>query len=284
MFGPRHSYGSTLEIQRLDGNVSGLTTMGAFAPRAIPLFSVVIPMWNEEESFAKTVGFLLAACDDLVARGAIDTFELVLVDDASGDSTGALADTAAAADRRIRALHHEHNLGLGGSVRTGLAGARGDVVLYTDADLPFDLFELPRLLRLLQVYDAGILSAWRMDRHSEGFRRSIYSAVYNTLVRVKLRLRVRDVNFACKMIRREVLDDIELRSTGSFIDAELLARANGRGHRIIQVGLDYFARSVGVSTLSSLGTIRGILAEMSSMSREIRRLRPAAPPGAGGGS
>jgi glycosyltransferase involved in cell wall biosynthesis len=259
------------------GNVTGLTGTAAFAPEAVPLFSVVIPMWNEEDSFATTVGVLLAACDDLVARGAIETFELVLVDDASGDSTGALADAAAVADHRIRVLHHEHNLGLGGSIRTGLADARGDLVLYTDADLPFDLFELPRLVRLLQVYEAGILSAWRIDRRSEGFRRTMYSAVYNALVRIKLRLRVRDVNFACKMIRREVLDDIELRSTGSFIDAELLARANGRGHRIIQVGLDYFARSVGVSTLSSWRTIRGILREMFSMSREIRRLRPAAP-------
>ena len=235
-------------------------------------------MRNEEDTFAATVGVLLAACDDLVTRGTIEQFELVLVDDASGDSTGALADAAAAADQRIRALHHEHNTGLGGSIRTGLADTRGDVVLYTDADLPFDPFELPRLVRLLQVYEAGILSAWRTDRHSEGFRRSIYSGAYNALVRVKLRLRVRDVNFACKMIRREVLDDIELRSTGSFIDAELLARANGRGHRIIQVGLDYFPRSVGVSTLSSWRTIRGILREMFSMSREIRRLRPAVPP------
>jgi len=257
-----------------------LTPIVPFSPHAIPLFSVVIPMWNEEDSFATTVGVVVAACEDLVSRGAIVIFELVLVDDASGDSTGALADAAGAADPRIRAVHHEHNLGLGGSIRTGLGAARGDVVLYTDADLPFDLFELPRLVRLLDVYEAGILSAWRMDRHSEGFRRTVYSAAYNGLVRVKLRLRVRDVNFACKLIRREVLDDIELSSTGSFIDAELLARANGRGHRIIQVGVDYFARSVGVSTLSSWRTIRGILREMFGMSRDIRRLRPPEQPAA----
>jgi glycosyltransferase involved in cell wall biosynthesis len=261
-----------------------LTQIVPFSPHAIPLFSVIIPMWNEEESFATTVGVILAACDDLVDRGAVGSCELVLVDDASLDSTGALADAAGAADPRIRAVHHEHNRGLGGSIRTGLESARGDVVLYTDADLPFDLFELPRLVRLLDVYEAGILSAWRMDRHSEGFRRTVYSAAYNSLVRLKLRLRVRDVNFACKLIRREVLDDIELRSTGSFIDAELLARANGRGHRIIQVGVDYFARSVGVSTLSSWRTIRGILREMFGMSREIRRLRPAGAPEAGDSS
>ena len=231
-------------------------------------------MWNEEDSFATTVGVLLAAGEHLAATGAIESFELVLVDDASTDSTGDLGDAASAADPRIRVVHHEKNLGLGGSIRTGLSSARGDLVLYTDADLPFDLFELPRLVRLVQVYEAGVLSAWRMDRHAEGFRRTIYSGIYNALVRILLRLRVRDVNFACKIIRREVLDDIELRSTGSFIDAELIARANRRGHKFIQVGVDYFARSVGVSTLSSWRTIRGILREMFSMSGEIRRLRP----------
>jgi glycosyltransferase involved in cell wall biosynthesis len=238
-------------------------------------------MWNEEDSFATTVGVLLAACDHLVAHSSVDAFELVLVDDASTDSTGALGDEASAADPRIRVVHHEQNLGLGGSIRTGLGDARGDLVLYTDADLPFDMFDLPRLVRLLQIYDAGILSAWRMDRHSEGFRRTVYSAFYNALVRVLLRLRIRDVNFACKLIRREVLDDIELHSTGSFIDAELIARANRRGHKVIQAGVDYFARSVGVSTLSSWRTIRGILREMFSMSSEIRRLRPPTPEQAG---
>lgn len=234
-------------------------------------------MWNEEDSFPTTVGVVLSACNDLVAAGAIETFEIVLVDDASTDSTGALGDSASADDARIRMVHHEQNRGLGGSVRTGLSEARGDVVLYTDADLPFDLFELGRLLRILDVYDAGILTAWRMDRHAEGFRRTVYSAIYNGLVRLALGLRVRDVNFACKIVRRAVLDDIELHSTGSFIDAELVARAARRGHRLVQVGVDYFARSVGVSTLSSWRTIRTMVGELFSMTRAIRRLRPPEP-------
>ncbi len=255
--------------------MAGLAGTAAFALRAVPLFSVIIPMWNEEESFATTVGVLLAACDALVADRSVESYELVLVDDCSTDATGALGDAAAADDPRIRVVHHGQNQGLGGSVRTGLGEARGDLVLYTDADLPFDVFELSRLVRLVQVYDAGVLSAWRMDRRAEGFLRTIYSRSYSALVRLVLGSRIRDVNFACKLIRREVLDDLELRSTGSFIDAELIARAGRRGHRIIQVGVDYFPRTVGQSTLSSWRTIGGIVREMFSMAGEIRKLRPS---------
>jgi glycosyltransferase involved in cell wall biosynthesis len=71
------------------------------------------------------------------------------------------------------------NRKLGGSIKTGLAAATGDVVLYTDADLPFDMAELRRAFRILRNYEADILSAYRLDRTGEGLRRAVYSFVYN---------------------------------------------------------------------------------------------------------
>jgi hypothetical protein len=129
----------------------------------------------------------------------------------------------------------------------------GDLVLYTDADLPFDLREIGRLVRIVRTYQADVLSGYRLDRRSEGFRRTLYSGVYNGLIRLSLGLRVRDVNFACKLLRRRVLDAVELESEGSFIDAELMSRAD---------------------TLSSWGTIAGILSEWRALAPEIRRLGP----------
>jgi glycosyltransferase involved in cell wall biosynthesis len=236
--------------------------------------SLVVPFWNEEETVQPMIDVARGALDELVAHGELDDYEIVCVDDASTDTTGKLLDELAADDPRITTVHHEKNRGLGGAVRSGLGAARGDLVLYTDADLPFDLRETGRLLHIVRMYQADVLSGYRLDRRNEGFRRTLYSAIYNLLIRFSLGLRVRDVNFACKVLRRSVVDAVELESEGSFIDAELMARADRMGFRIVQVGLDYFPRSRGVSTLSSWSTIGAILREWRALTPAIRRLGP----------
>lgn len=248
------------------------------ADDAAPGLTILFPAYNEVEGLERTVAAAIEAGDSLVGLGEIDDYEVLVVDDASTDGTGDLADTLAARHERVRAVHHSVNRKLGGSIRTGLAEARGRCVLYTDADLPFDLFELEKAFRLLRHYDADIVAIYRHDRTGEGLRRLVYSYAYNSLIRTALGLRVRDVNFAGKLIRREVLEAVTLHSEGSFIDVELLAKAQRRGFRIIQFGVDYFPRSRGVSTLSSAPVILKMLREMAAIVPEIRadghRVRP----------
>jgi glycosyltransferase involved in cell wall biosynthesis len=238
------------------------------------LVTFFFPMWNEEGTIHQTVRAAREEGDRLIAHGETVDYEVLLVDDASTDATGRLADELAANDTRVRVVHHAVNRKLGGALKTGFAEARGDAVLYTDADLPFDLRDLEKAIRVLRYYDADIVSAYRLDRTGEGPRRAIYSYVYNLLVRTVLGLRIRDVNFAFKLIRRPVLEQVVLRSEGSFIDVELLAKANRLGFHIVQFGVDYFPRSRGISTLSTAPVIRTLLAEMRSLVPEIRRTRP----------
>jgi glycosyltransferase involved in cell wall biosynthesis len=238
--------------------------------------SIFFPMWNEEAYIERAIGAAKEVCDDLVAAGTIGGYELIVVDDASTDHTGKIADEMAAADDHIRVVHHPANRKLGGSMKTGFASATGDLVLYTDADLPFDMIEVHKALRLLRYYEADIVSAYRFDRIGEGPSRAIYTFFYNVLIRRLFGVRMRDINFAFKLCRREVFEHIQLKSEGSFIDAELIIRARKLGYDVIQFGVDYFPRTRGESTLSSLRVIRRILAEMFSLRRELRDLRPVA--------
>jgi glycosyltransferase involved in cell wall biosynthesis len=241
---------------------------------AFDSLSIFFPAWNEEDGLARTVAAAVEAGQRLVEAGEIGTFEVVVVDDASTDRTPMIADELAASDDRVRVVHHPVNRGLGGAIRTGLATCTGELVLYTDADLPFDLSELDKAVRVTRVYDADLVALYRLDRTGEGPRRYVYSYLYNHLIRLLFALRIRDVNFAGKLIRRRVLDHVELRSEGSFIDVELLVRAQRLGFTLMQFGVDYFPRTRGVSTLSSWPVIGRIVRELASLRRELRAIEP----------
>jgi glycosyltransferase involved in cell wall biosynthesis len=230
-----------------------------------PTISAVLPMYNEEAYVRRAV----AAAGEALARVNPD-HEIIVVDDASSDGTAAIAEELARSDPRIRVLRHGTNRTLGGALRSGFAAATKELVLYTDADLPFDLAELTRAVRLLEFQQADVLAAYRFDRSLEGPLRALYTGVYTFLIRSLFDLPVRDVNFAFKLFRRALLERIVLKSEGSFIDAELLIRARKAGAHIVQIGVDYFPRTQGTSTLSRPRVILRILKEMARLWPELR--------------
>jgi glycosyltransferase involved in cell wall biosynthesis len=236
--------------------------------------TIFYPMWNEEETIERAVAAALEAGDALIEAGEIARCDVLIINDASTDATGKIADEMAAADKRISVVHHDVNRKLGGTLKTGFENATGEIVLYTDADLPFDMAEVSKAVRLLRIYEADIVSAYRFDRTGEGARRLVYSYVYNHLIQTMFGLRLRDMNFAFKLMRRTLLDNVELQSEGSFIDVELLARAQKLGFSIVQFGVDYFPRTRGISTLSSNSVILKILREMYELRSELQSLEP----------
>ena len=235
--------------------------------------SVFYPMWNEEDYIERALRFGRRACEDLVESGDIADYELIIIDDKSTDRTPEIADAMAAADPHVRVIHHERNRKLGGSMKTGFAAATGDLVLYTDADLPFDMEELPRAVRLLRDYEVDIITAYRFDRTGEGSLRAVYTFVYNGLIKALFGVKVRDINFAFKLCRRRIFEEVHLKSEGSFIDAELIIRATRMGYEIMQMGVDYFPRTRGESTLSSPGVILKIVNEMWSLRADLKGIQ-----------
>ena len=237
-------------------------------------FSVFFPMWNEEEYLQRALNAATELGDELIAQNTVADYEMIIVNDASTDATAKLADEAAAKNRRVVVVHHPVNRKLGGSIKSGFAAATGDVVLYTDADLPFDFREVHKAMRLMNQYEADIVAAYRFDRTGEGYVRVVYSFFYNLLVRALFGCRFRDVNFAFKLVRRSVLQKVQLSSEGSFIDAELMVSARKLGMNVVQFGVDYFPRTRGVSTLSSPSVIVKILKEAWALRSHLNALAP----------
>lgn len=254
--------------------------MGAYTtlrPMSKDGLTFFFPMFNEEDYLRQAVDAAREAGTIMEREGEISDYEILIVNDASTDSTGARADALSHEDRRIRVVHHPVNRRLGGTLKTGFSSASKDVILYSDADLPFDMMEARKAYRLMRIYKADIVAAYRHDRTGEGPRRALYSYVYNFLIRTLFGLKVRDVNFAFKLVRRRIFDHVRLKSEGSFIDAELLIRAQRLGYKIVQFGTDYFPRSRGVSTLSGADVILSILREMVSLKGDLKALCPLPP-------
>jgi glycosyltransferase involved in cell wall biosynthesis len=262
-------------------NGAGTVTATPTQREPFERLSIFFPMWNEQEYIHRAVGAARTICVELVDAEQILDYEIIIIDDASTDATPELADAMAAADPHVRVVHHAQNRKLGGSLKSGFAAATGDVVLYTDADLPFEMTELVRALRVLETYEVDVVSAYRLDRTGEGPRRAVYSFFYNWLIQLAFGTRLRDINFAFKLCRRRVLDHVTLKSEGSFIDAELVIRAQRSGFQVLQIGVDYFPRTRGVSTLSSFGVIKKMLMEMVRLRSELKDVVPVAGPASG---
>jgi glycosyltransferase involved in cell wall biosynthesis len=238
--------------------------------------TLVVPAFDEAPTIGWTIRSIASAVAPLLDDGRLGAVDLVVADDHSTDATATVAlDAGAAAGLAVSVVPVDGPQGLGAAIRTGLAAATGDLVLYTDADLPFDPGEIGRLLRVLDTYDADLLCGYRFDRTGEGPRRAVQSWIYNGMARAVLPVPSRDVNFACKLIRRRLLEraDLRLESIGSFVDVELLARAQRADARIVHVGLDYFPRHGTASTLGGVQAIKGIVADYRRIGGPLRRTR-----------
>ena len=249
------------------------TTTTMSARMTLPSLSFVFPMYNEIGNVERCVAEALAT-----GRKITSDLEIVLVDDASTDGCGALADQLALAHPELRVVHHTKNRKLGGALRTGFASATKDWILYIDSDLPIQMDDALRAVPL--TADADMVIGNRQGR-AEGPKREIMSFVYNRLIRVLFGLKVRDVNFAFKLFRRAVLERITLQSEGSFIDAELLIETHKTGFKIAELPMRYYERTAGVSTLASSSVVLKILHEMADYRRAAAgrrtKARPARP-------
>ncbi len=216
--------------------------------------SFIFPMYNELENITPCVQGAMR----IGAKLGID-YEIIIIDDASNDGSGELADKLAVSYPVIKVIHHPVNRKLGGALKTGFAAAVKDYVLYMDSDLPLDFDEV--CAAIPRIASADMLIGYRLFR-AESLWRKFISTVYNRMIRQFFGLKVRDVNFSFKLFKREICQQLDLQSEGSFIDAELLIEAYHRGYSIREIGLHYYPRIAGESTLASAAVIKKILQEM----------------------
>lgn len=201
--------------------------------------SLVLPCHNEVDNLR----WLLPHIAE-VMPGLAERYEVVLVDDGSGDGSGAVARSLAdELGMELQVLRHERKSGYGVTVADGLRATRLEFSAFTDADGQFEVADLALLIPLLERAD--LVGGWREER-SDHAARSVVSGVFNVLLRVLYGLRVRDVDCALKVMRTSFLRSIEIESKSALMNAELYIKAQRGGWRVAQVPVPHHPRQMGV--------------------------------------
>jgi len=236
---------------------------------------VVIPTYDERESLPATVAALFTAAPDV---------DLLVVDDASPDGTGPLADALAAADPRVSVLHRAGKEGLGRAYRDGFAWALErdyPVVVEMDADGSHPASALPAMLDALAA-DPGV-GVVIGSRWVEGgsvvdwpaYRR-LLSVGGNAYARLALRIPVRDITAGYRAYRAEVLAELaheEIDSRGYCFQVDMTVRTWDAGWDIAEVPIAFRERVAGVSKMSASIVVEAMLRVTGWGLRRIGRPR-----------
>ena len=225
--------------------------------------SVFFPCYNEQANIPGVLEKALAVLGKLKAD-----FEVIIVDDGSSDSTGTIADELAGKNDRVKVVHHRTNLGYGAALQSGFKATTKELVFYTDGDGQFDIKEMPALLGLMEQCD--IVSCYRLNRQ-DNFVRKINAWCWTKLVCLLFGMKIRDIDCAFKLYKREIFDNIKLVSTGALIDAEILARAVRKGYRVEQHGVHHYPRTAGAQTGANFHVILRAFKELFRLWRQIRK-------------
>lgn len=230
--------------------------------RAANSISVFFPCYNEQDNLSRTVEQAIS-----VLQKAGADFEVIIVDDGSSDATGQIARQYANQYPNVKVVHHPTNLGYGAALQSGFKTATKELVFYTDGDGQFDISEMPPLLPLIEQYD--IVSCYRLNRQ-DNLIRKINGWCWTKLVCLLFGLKIRDVDCAFKLYKREIFDNIKLLSSGALIDTEILARAVRKGYTLTQKGVRHYPRTAGTQTGANLRVILRAFKELLKLHKQIR--------------
>jgi glycosyltransferase involved in cell wall biosynthesis len=238
------------------------------------------PCYNDANTIAGLVRMAEASL-----RRITDDYEIIVVNDASTDSSAAVLAALQAEVPRLRVVQHERNRGYGGALISGFHAASKDYIFYTDGDGQYDPSEL---LLLAQAMAPGVdvVNGYKLSRQDPWYRQLVGS-LYQRLTRLLFSLPIRDVDCDFRLLRRSVFDYVELESSDGAICIELVRKLRDSGLNLIELPVHHYARAYGTSQFFKpariLRALRGVavwyvrLVILRQQGRRARLLR-AAPP------
>lgn len=200
--------------------------------------SIVVPLYNEEQSVAPLYRSICAACQMLEYHA-----EIIFVDDGSQDSTFFVAEKLAETDPRLRIVKFRRNYGQTPAMAAGIDLARGGIIITMDGDLQNDPDDIPKFVnKINEGYD--IVVGWRFDRQDKLMTRKLPSWIANWIIGKVTGVPIKDNGCSLKAFRADVIKGVPLYSE---MHRFIPAMASIAGPRLAEIKVRHHARQFGES-------------------------------------
>lgn len=226
-------------------------------------FSVVIPVYNEEENIEILHTKIKAAIDTLDKE-----YEIIFVDDGSSDKTFSILKKIYEQDIHVKVIKFRGNFGQSAAMAAGFDIAKGDVVIAMDGDLQNDPSDIPTLLdKLSQGYD--VVSGWRKNRKDKLIIRKIPSKIANKIICSVTKVKLHDTGCSLKVFRSEIIKRINLYGE---LHRFIPALAKIEGARITEMEVKHHARKYGKSKYNITRTFR-VVVDLTALNLMMKYLK-----------
>ncbi len=202
--------------------------------------SVVFPAYNDGGTIASMVAAAWIALQQVTKD-----FEIIVVNDGSSDYTATMLDEVSTRYPELRVITHPSNRGYGAALRTGFSAATKDWVFYTDGDSQYNPLELVNLVDALHD-GVDVVNGYKLTRN-DSWMRMVIGRAYHYFVKFIFGIRIRDVDCDFRLIPRNILEEIELKSNSGAICLELVKKIQDAGYVFAEVPVNHYSRKYGVS-------------------------------------
>ena len=213
--------------------------------------SVVVPLFNEEDSLPELVEWIRKVC-----RAHQLDFEIILVDDGSTDGSWQVIEKLSRNDNEVKGIRFRRNYGKSAALHQGFQVTEGEVVITMDADLQDSPDEIPGLVQMIREGKYDLVSGWKKKRH-DPISKTIPSKFFNRTARMVTGIRLHDFNCGLKAYRKEVIKNIEVYGEMHRYIPVIARQAgfNQIGEKVVQHG----ERKYGVTKFGLERFINGFL-------------------------
>lgn len=202
--------------------------------------SIFFPCYNDSKSIAKLVENTIKTISKYTSK-----YEIIIIDDASEDSSRKVLENLSKKYSRLRLIFHETNQGYGGALRAGFKAAKYDLVFYTDGDGQYNVSELAILLQLMSE-DIDFVNGIKLARHDPSYR-IVIGNIYSFFTRWLFWIPIYDIDCDFRLIRKSILNKVKLKSNSGAICIELVKKSQLAGAKFRQVSVHHLERKFGVS-------------------------------------